>query len=60
VAPAIASALASGRPAVVEVMVDQEFGQSGGLAPGWWDVPVPEYFPDQHARYHQGRAEERI
>ncbi len=60
VAPALETALAAGRPAVVEVMVDQDFGQSGGLAPGWWDVPVPEYFPDQHANYRQGLAEERV
>ena len=60
IAPALEEALASGRPAVVEVMVDAEFGHSGGLAPGWWDVPVPEYFPDQHAAYLEGLAEERV
>jgi TPP-dependent trihydroxycyclohexane-1,2-dione (THcHDO) dehydratase len=60
VAPALEEALASGRPSVIEVMVDMEFGQSGGLAPGWWDVPVPEYFPDQHAAYQEGRKEERV
>ncbi len=60
VAPALEEALASGRPSVIEVMVDMAFGQSGGLAPGWWDVPVPEYFPDQHAAYQEGRKEERV
>ena len=60
VAPALQEALSSGRPAVVEVMVDAQFGASGGLAPGWWDVPVPEYFPNRRAAYEKGRSEERI
>ena len=60
VAPAIEEALAAGRPAVVEVMVDKRFGTSGGRAPGWWDVPIPDYYPEQRAAYEVGRAEERI
>lgn len=60
VAPAVEEALSVKRPAVVEVMVDMELGTSGGLAPGWWDVPIPDYFPEQRAAYEAGRAEERI
>jgi TPP-dependent trihydroxycyclohexane-1,2-dione (THcHDO) dehydratase len=60
VAPALEQALAANRPAVVEVMVDTELGTSGGLAPGWWDLPVPAYFPEQRAAYEEGRAEERV
>jgi acetolactate synthase-1/2/3 large subunit len=60
VAPALEEALAAERPAVVEVMVDTQFGTSGGLAPGWWDVPVPDYFPAGRAAYEQGRSEERV
>jgi acetolactate synthase-1/2/3 large subunit len=60
VAPALEQALAANRPAVVEVMVDMQMGTSGGLAPGWWDVPVPAYFPERRAEYEQGRAEERV
>ncbi len=60
VAPALEEALAAERPAVVEVMVDTEMGTSGGLAPGWWDVPIPGYFPEQRAAYEEGRAEEQV
>lgn len=60
VGPALQEALAMERPAVVEVMVDMEFGTSGGLAPGWWDVPVPAHFPEQRAAYERGRTEERV
>jgi acetolactate synthase-1/2/3 large subunit len=60
VRPALEEALAARRPAVVEVMVDAELGTSGGLAPGWWDVPVPGYFPEQRTAYEEGRSEERI
>ncbi len=60
VGPALEQALAADRPAVVEVMVDARFGTSGGLAPGWWDVPIPEYFKEQHAAYIQARREERV
>lgn len=60
VAPALEQALASGQPAVVEVMVDTAPGTSGGLAPGWWDVPVPEYFPEQYQAYLRERAKERM
>jgi acetolactate synthase-1/2/3 large subunit len=60
VGPALEEALAAKRPAVVEVMVDAEMGTSGGLAPGWWDVPVPGYFPEQRAAYEEGRAEEQV
>jgi acetolactate synthase-1/2/3 large subunit len=58
--PALRSALVSGRPAVVEVMVDTALGSSGGRAPGWWDVPIPDYLPDRRAAYERGRREERI
>lgn len=60
VGPALQEALAMERPAVIEVMVDMRFGTSGGLAPGWWDVPVPDHFPEQRAAYEQGRSEECV
>ena len=60
VAGALAEALASGRPAVVEVMIDANLGTSGGQAPGWWDVPVPAYLKDRRAVYEQERSEEVI
>jgi acetolactate synthase-1/2/3 large subunit len=60
VTPALEAALAAKRPAVVEVMVEMEMGTSGGLAPGWWDVPVPDYFPERRRAYEEGRSEEQI
>lgn len=60
VAPALQHALNLGKPAVVEVMISMEFGTSGGLAPGWWDVPVPEYFEKRRAVYEKERRDERI
>ncbi len=60
VAPALRAALDSNRPAVIEVMVDMSFGASGGQAPGWWDVPIPEYFKTRHEDYVRHRNEERV
>jgi len=60
VAPALKEALALGRPAVIEVMVDMTFGASGGQAPGWWDVPVPGYFEKRREAYDRERQDERI
>lgn len=59
-APAVEEALSVEQPAVIEVMVDTELGTSGGLAPGWWDVPIPDYFPEQRSAYEEGRAQERV
>jgi len=60
VAPALEEALKTGCPAVVEVMVDMNLGRSGGQAPGWWDVPVPGYYPERRAAYEREKSEERL
>jgi acetolactate synthase-1/2/3 large subunit len=60
VAPTLEKALSMERPTVIEVMVDTELGTSGGLSPGWWDVPVPGYFEKRRTVYEQERGEERI
>lgn len=60
IAPALHDAIKADCPAVVEVMVDMQFGTSGGAAPGWWDVPIPGYYPDRRAAYDKERAEEQI
>jgi acetolactate synthase-1/2/3 large subunit len=60
VAPALKQAVRLGKPSVIEVMVDDRLGTSGGLAPGWWDVPVPEYLEQRRAKYDQERRDERI
>ncbi|MBN8635519.1 MAG: thiamine pyrophosphate-binding protein [Anaerolineae bacterium] len=60
IGPALRAALASGAPAVVEIMVDTQRGTSGGQAPGWWDVPVPGYYPERRAQYEREKSEERL
>jgi acetolactate synthase I/II/III large subunit len=60
VGPAVAAALAARKPAVVEVMIDMGLGTSGGQAPGWWDVPIPGYFPERRATYEEAKKKETI
>ncbi len=60
VKPAIERALATGKPAVVEVIVDRTFGTSGSPAWGWWDVPVPTYLEERRAKYEKERAGEDL
>jgi acetolactate synthase I/II/III large subunit len=59
VAPAVARALASGGPSLVSVTVNRELDLAGPDKTGWWDVPVPEYHPEQRAAQLEGRAEEQ-
>lgn len=57
---ALEAAFQAERPAVIEVMVDREFPYSGGIAVGWWDVPVPTYLGKRRKDYEKARAEERL
>ncbi len=59
VAPAIQRALSRGGPALVAIDVAREGPDSGLDKTGWWDVPVPETHPEQHAAQAAGRAEEQ-
>ena len=58
VGPALSHALRLNRPSVIEIMVDTTLGTSGGLAPGWWDVPVPCYLTER--RRHEQNAAARV
>lgn len=60
VGPALREALRADGPSVIEVMIDMTLGTSGGLAPGWWDVPVPEYFGERREVYERERGAERV
>jgi acetolactate synthase-1/2/3 large subunit len=60
VGPALARAFRSGRPSLIEVMVNREHPYSGGLVTGWWDVPVPTYLEERRATYERERGEERL
>ncbi len=57
---ALARAFQSGRPSLIEVMVNREYPYSGGLVTGWWDVPVPAYLKERRQAYEQERREERL
>jgi len=41
------------------VTVDRDLAVSGPDKTGWWDVPIPEYHPQERAAQLQGRAEEQ-
>lgn len=56
---ALGKAFASGKPAVIEVMVNREQAYSGVVA-GWWDVPIPAYLTERRKKYEEERAEERL
>jgi len=60
VSSAIGDAIASGKPAFIEVDVYREYPQSGGEAFGWWDVPIPPYLPEGKTNYEAGKQEEQI
>jgi hypothetical protein len=51
-------ALAHGRPALVAVNVGREAEHALDKT-GWWDAPVPDFHPEQHASQLAGRAEEQ-
>jgi acetolactate synthase-1/2/3 large subunit len=59
---AIRRALATGGPALVEVIVERDFPRAGLNKTGWWDVPVAAYTRGGETRrhYQQGRAEEQM
>jgi acetolactate synthase-1/2/3 large subunit len=58
VRPAVERALAHGGPALVAVNVGREAEHALDKT-GWWDAPVPEFHPEQHASQLAGRAEEQ-
>jgi acetolactate synthase-1/2/3 large subunit len=59
IGPAVERALASGGPSLVHVTVERDLALAGPDKTGWWDVPVPEYHPEQRARHLEGVAEEQ-
>ncbi|MDE3094657.1 MAG: thiamine pyrophosphate-binding protein [Chloroflexota bacterium] len=58
--PAVARALATHGPALVEVTVARSAPEASLTKTGWWDVPVPEYLPERRAQYERERAEEQL
>ncbi len=60
VADAVSRALASGKPALIEVDVYDVYPESGGAAYGWWDVPIPAHMERRRARYEREITEETV
>ena len=59
IGPAVERALGSGGPSLIHVTVERDLAVAGPDKTGWWDVPVPEYHPEQRARQLEGVAEEQ-
>ena len=57
---AVTRALASGKPALIEVDVYDTYPESGGAAYGWWDVPIPSHMERRRAQYERELAEETV
>ncbi|MGQ9571791.1 MAG: thiamine pyrophosphate-binding protein, partial [Dehalococcoidia bacterium] len=60
VGPALGRAFRSGRPSLIEVLVNRDYPHSGGLVTGWWDVPIPAYLKERREAYERERREERL
>ncbi|TFG20564.1 MAG: thiamine pyrophosphate-binding protein [Promethearchaeota archaeon] len=58
--PALERAAKSGKPAVIEILVNREFPYTGSPAVGWWDVPIPEYLTERRKKYEEEIKGERL
>jgi acetolactate synthase-1/2/3 large subunit len=51
--------LAAREPSLVVMSVNRELDVAGPDKTGWWDVPIPEYHPEQRVEQERGRSEEQ-
>ena len=58
--PALERAANSGKPAVIEILVQTKFPLSGSPAIGWWDVPVPTYLTERRQKYEEEMKGEKL
>ena len=58
--PALERAAKSGKPAVIEILVNREFPFTGSPAVGWWDVPIPEYLTERRKKYEEEIKGEKL
>jgi acetolactate synthase I/II/III large subunit len=59
VCAAVRRALETGGPSLVAIDVARDLDVAGPDKTGWWDVPIPEYHPEQRREQMAGRAEEQ-
>jgi acetolactate synthase-1/2/3 large subunit len=57
---AVRNALSTFSPSFIEVIVERDYPFSGGIATGWWDVPVPYYIRNKDMEYRKSKKEEYI
>ncbi len=60
VGPAIARALASGGPALIEAPVATDGPNAGTPSTSWWDVAIPAYNKEGRERYLEAQREMQI
>jgi acetolactate synthase-1/2/3 large subunit len=58
--PALERAKKSGKPSVIEILVNRTYPFTGSPAVGWWDVPIPEYLKDRRNTYEQEIKQEKL
>ncbi|MHA1104443.1 MAG: hypothetical protein ACTSPN_01845, partial [Promethearchaeota archaeon] len=58
--PSLERASKSGKPAVIEILVNRDFPFTGSPAIGWWDVPKPAYLTEKRKDYEQEKKGEKL
>jgi acetolactate synthase-1/2/3 large subunit len=58
--PALERASKSGKPSVIEIIVNRTYPFTGSPAVGWWDVPIPEYLKERRINYEKEIKDERL
>jgi acetolactate synthase-1/2/3 large subunit len=58
--PALERAANSGKPAVIEILVQREFPLTGSPAIGFWDVSIPEYLTERRKKYEEEIKGEKL
>jgi len=57
---ALQSAIAKGKPALINIDVSRKHPYTGGKAYGWWDVPIPVYMKQKRETYEDSLKEEIV
>ena len=58
--PALERASKSGKPSVIEIIVNRTYPFTGSPAVGWWDVPIPEYLKERRIKYEKEIKDEQL
>ncbi|MFX1277370.1 MAG: thiamine pyrophosphate-binding protein [Promethearchaeota archaeon] len=58
--PALERATESGKPSVLEILVNRDYPFTGSPAVGWWDVPRPSYLIEQRKIYEEEIKKEKL